>query len=426
PTCTEDGTTTYTCSHCGHSYTEAIPAMGHEAVTDAAVAPTCLSSGLTEGSHCDRCHTVLVVQEIVPRLGHDFCYTDRNDGTHVGICSRCNKTRVEGHKFTAGSCICGAEEEALPVLESAWKMGHTLNLASDISVNLTVSKMLLTGFDMDTVYVLAEVDIYDGNTKIGVNTVKLFPVEQGNYYYFTVQGLTAVNMNDRIRSVLYGTKDGQAYYSVTDDYSITDYAYSQMNKANVPESLKILCADLLRYGAKAQIFKSYRIDALADSAMTAEHKAFLSDTQEVRFGNTNTVLDDLTNAPIKWEGRALDLASKVAVKFIFSMGTYTGDLSDLTLRVSYEDIHGQTKYLTVENGELYNANRGFYAFTLDTLLVAELRSVLTVQIYEGELPVSFTVEYSADSYGNNKTGRLLDLCKALFAYSDSAKAFFVS
>ena len=106
------------------------------------------------------------------------------------------------------------------------------------------------------------------------------------------------------------------------------------------------------------------------------------------------------------------------------MGTYTGDLSDLTLRVSYEDIHGQTKYLTVENGELYNANRGFYAFTLDTLLAAELRSVLTVQIYAGEIPVSSTVEYSADSYGNNKTGQLLTVCKALFAYSDSAKAYF--
>lgn len=30
----------------------------------------------------------------------------------------------------------------------------------------------------------------------------------------------------------------------------------------------------------------------------------------------------------------------------------------------------------------------------------------------------------ADTYGNNKTGNLLALCKALFAYSDSAKAYF--
>jgi hypothetical protein len=47
-----------------------------------------------------------------------------------------------------------------------------------------------------------------------------------------------------------------------------------------------------------------------------------------------------------------------------------------------------------------------------------------VQIFDGEIPVSATLQYSPDTYGNNKTGTLLDLCKALFAYSDSAKAYF--
>ena len=75
--------------------------------------------------------------------------------------------------------------------------------------------------------------------------------------------------------------------------------------------------------------------------------------------------------------------------------------------------------------ELYNAKLGFYAFTFDGLLAAELRTVVTVQVYRGETPVSATLQYSADTYGNNKTGALGDLCKALFAYSDSALAYFV-
>ncbi len=426
PTCTEDGTTTYTCSRCGHDYTEPIPAMGHQAVTDAAVAPTCLNSGMTEGMHCDRCHTVLVAQEIVPRLGHDFCYTDREDGTHMGICSRCNKTRVEGHEFTAGSCICGAEEEKAPLQEATWKMGHTLNLASDISVSFAIGKSFLSGFDMDTVYVLAELEIYEGNIETGVKTVKILPEEKNGYYYFTLTGLTAVNMNDRIRSVLYGTKDDQVYYSPVDDYSIGDYAYAQMKKATSSATLKTLCADLLRYGAKAQIFKNYRTDNLADAHMTGEQKTFLSDMDSVVFNNTNTVVGDPENAPIKWEGKALDLASKVTVKFIFSMGSYTGDIADLTLKVSYEGVNGQEKTLTLSNGELYNSKYNFYAFTLDSLLAAELRSVLSVQIYAGETPVSCNLLYTADTYGNNKTGTLGDLCKALFAYSDSASRFFAS
>lgn len=108
------------------------------------------------------------------------------------------------------------------------------------------------------------------------------------------------------------------------------------------------------------------------------------------------------------------------------MGTYTGDVADLSLRVGYEDIYGMTKTLVLTNGELYNTKYGLYAFTPDTLLAAELRSLLSVRIYAGERPVSGTLQYSADTYGNDKSGELLELCKALFAYSDSAKSYFVN
>ena len=355
---------------------------------------------------------------------HSYDYTSVGVDTHRATCM-CGYGKDESHSYENGICICGETEVKEPIEESKWKIGHTLNLASDISVNLAVSKSLLAGFDMDTVYILAEIDLYTENEKTGTKTVKIFPVEQGNYYYFTLTGLTAVNMNDRIRSVLHGTKDGQEYYSATDDYSIADYAYSQMNKtAGVPDKLKVLCAELLRYGAKAQIYKNYRVNDLADSKMTDTHKAYLSDMDAVVFGNTNKTLDDLSNASIKWVGKSLSLDSKVCLKFIFSKGSYAGDIADLTLHVSYTDTYGATKEVVLTGAELYNANLGYYAFTLDTMLAAELRSVVSVQVYSGNTPVSCTLQYSADTYGNNKTGTLLDVCKALFAYSDSAKSYF--
>ncbi len=424
PTCTEQGVTTFTCALCKATKTQPIDFKGHTEVIDKAVAATCTATGLTEGKHCSVCKVVLTAQDVVPATGHAPVYTPKDEVVHTITCENCDHVEEAAHSYLGGKCICGQEEAKEPVEETTWKMNHTLNLASDISVNLAISKSYLAGFDMDTVYVLAELDTYEGNAKTGVETLKILPVEQGNYYYFTLNGLTAVNMNDRIRSVLYGTKDGQPYYSPVDEYSIATYAYSQMGNAGRPQKLKNLCAELLRYGTRAQIFKSYRLDALADSKMTEEQKTFLSDMDSVVFGNTNVILDDLASAPIKWEGKALDLASKVTVKFVFSMGTYTGELADLTLRVSYEDIYGATKTLTIGNAELYNEAHGYYAFTLDALLAAELRSVLSVQIYEGETPVSCTLQYSADTYGNNKKGDLLELCKALFAYSDSAKIYF--
>ncbi len=353
--------------------------------------------------------------------------------TSVGIktftCTVCGIFYTEtiaalGHSYTDGVCICGQKEVKEPVEEAKWKMSHTLNLASDISVNLVVSKALLEGFDMETVYVLAELDTYEGDIKTGVKTIKIIPEEKGSYYYFTLNGLTAVNMNDRIRSVLYGTKDGQVYYSPADEYSVATYAYSQMNKAAVARSLKVLCADLLRYGAKAQVFKTYRTDSLADAAMTNAHKAYLSDMSKVAFGNTNVTLNDLSAPSITWAGKVLNLQSKVTLKFVFNTAGYSGNLDDLNLRVSYTDIEGKSVTTIVEEIEAYNAVSGLYAFSFDSLLAAELRSVVSVQVYAGETPVSCTLQYSADTYGNNKTGTLLDLCKALFAYSDSAKAYF--
>ena len=44
--------------------------------------------------------------------------------------------------------------------------------------------------------VLTEMDTYEGNTKTGTTTVKLLPVEQEYYYYFTLTGLTAIQMNE--------------------------------------------------------------------------------------------------------------------------------------------------------------------------------------------------------------------------------------
>ncbi len=315
-------------------------------------------------------------------------------------------------------------EHIEPVEDTTLKLNHSLNLASDISVNLLISKTLLEGFDPTTVYVESIVETYEGNKKTGTETLKVAPVDNGNYYYFTINGLTAVQMNDKISSVLYGSKDGQVYHSPVDVYSIATYAYSQMDNPDRDHSLKRLCADLLRYGAKAQIFKGYRTDSLADGDMTDSHRAYLSDITAVNFGNTNRVLSDLPNAPITWAGKSLNLESKVALKFAFYPGSYGGKLSDLVLRISYTDAYGATKSLTLTDPLLYNEAMGVYAFTLDTMLAAELRSVISARIYMGSTPLSATLQYSADTYGNNKTGALLDLCKALFAYSDSAKAYF--
>lgn len=73
--CTEDGHDAGRyCSRCDNTRGMAvIPSTGHVNVeTLDAVAPTCTETGLTEGSKCADCGTVIVEQEVIPSTGHKY------------------------------------------------------------------------------------------------------------------------------------------------------------------------------------------------------------------------------------------------------------------------------------------------------------------------------------------------------------------
>jgi hypothetical protein len=198
-----------------------------------------------------------------------------------------------------------------------------------------------------------------------------------------------------------------------------------LGKDTVADELKALCAELLRYGSAAQIFKGYRTNALADGAMTAEQRAYLTDLSAVTFGNTNRQLADLGNPTAKWLGKSLILDSKVTLRYVVDL-TACETTDNITLRVRYRDYAGAEQTAVLTEAEPYGSVDGYYSFDFSGLLAAELRTELRVSVYCGNTRLSQTLRYSPDTYGNNKTGALGELCKALFAYSDSAKAYFAN
>ena len=99
PTCTESGLTEG--KHCGVcdfviTAQETVPAKGHTPVTDPAKAPTCTEAGLTEGKHCGVCNATLTAQETVPAKGHTpvtdpakaptCTESGLTEGSHCGVC----------------------------------------------------------------------------------------------------------------------------------------------------------------------------------------------------------------------------------------------------------------------------------------------------------------------------------------------------
>ncbi len=102
PTCTEPGIETYTCD-CGDSYTEEIPAKGHdEGEWSTVVEPTCTTEG-KKVLKCTTCGEVLK-EEVIPALGHtpgDWEITKQADWIHDGeqvkkctVCGEILETQV--------------------------------------------------------------------------------------------------------------------------------------------------------------------------------------------------------------------------------------------------------------------------------------------------------------------------------------------
>ena len=391
-----------------------------------AQAPTCTQDGYTQGITCTICGQVLEKVQTLPATGHSYTYEGIDAANHAVGCKDCDYAATESHVFENGSCVCGKAETVAPLRKEDWKLYHSLNLASDISVNYVIPAEQLEGFDMDSVYVECRYNEFIGNEVGEEKVLRLKPELRNSYYYFTLEGLTAIHMTNELKAVLHGVKDGQAYFSPTDEYSIAQYAYSQLSSATAKESLKILCADLLRYGATVQNYKGYRTDIPADGRMTAEQKLLLTDLNGISFQNVNVTGTELAAPTVSWLGKALDLNTKVTVLYVVNVQDYSGDPTGLSLRVCYTDYLGQEAEVTLTDPQPYWGSAIYYCFRLDSLLAAELRTVLSAQVYKGETPVSNSMTYTPDTYGNGKTGALGTLCKALFAYSDSAKAYFLN
>lgn len=120
---------------------------------------------------------------------HSYMLTSKDADTHSACCRYCTDSYTEAHSFTDGVCICGEEETKAPVVDEEIVINHTLNLASDISLNFAVLSSLLDGYESH--YLEVRIPVYQGNALIGTRTVTIEPVVKGSSDYYTLTGLTA-------------------------------------------------------------------------------------------------------------------------------------------------------------------------------------------------------------------------------------------
>lgn len=98
PTCTSTGTRVYT-SDAGETMTETIPARAHAPEALPAVAATCTTPGLTEGSRCALCGEVLTAQETIP-AAHRYVN---------GVCTVCGARDPVSAPCPGGQSLSGQQ-----------------------------------------------------------------------------------------------------------------------------------------------------------------------------------------------------------------------------------------------------------------------------------------------------------------------------
>ncbi len=116
PTCTGDGTMTYTCTVCGGIKTEPIAHPGHKEEIIPATGATCTTSGKTEGKKCSVCGEILLAQTDIYPLDHDWDEGKVTTEPKCGVkgektfnCTRCSETKTEevaALEHTGGEANC--------------------------------------------------------------------------------------------------------------------------------------------------------------------------------------------------------------------------------------------------------------------------------------------------------------------------------
>ncbi|MBR3862507.1 MAG: MerR family transcriptional regulator, partial [Clostridia bacterium] len=102
-TCQNSGEVIMKCKKCGDFKVQSVEKLSHKAVAVEGITPTCSTSGISEGSVCLHCDTVLVEQSVLPptnihtpvKIGAAVAATCKDTGLTEGSrCSVCNKTLV--------------------------------------------------------------------------------------------------------------------------------------------------------------------------------------------------------------------------------------------------------------------------------------------------------------------------------------------
>ena len=138
PDCQNGGIIHLYCSRC-NNYTEVTtPPSPHKTVIDSAIAADCYSEGLTEGSHCAVCESVIKEQTVTPALGHN--YTKKVIGKAY-LASAATYTKEAKYYYSCSRCSAIGDKTFNGEKLKLGKPAEFLSSSTSTSITLCWSKV---------------------------------------------------------------------------------------------------------------------------------------------------------------------------------------------------------------------------------------------------------------------------------------------
>ena len=463
--CTAAGVKTFTCTRCDDSYVESIPALGHTEVTDPAVAATCTTPGKTEGKHCSVCNEILTAQSEIPALGHEYkynvvaptctaegytevtcerCdysdmtdikealghsnyqYADNGDGTHKVTCGVCSEviTASEAHAYIDGTCPCGATETpVVPKDENLKFLNVSLSLQECIQFTY-MAKYTGVLNNYDSYYVaFSRNDFKDGLVENQDSGYKY----STRYHCFSYS-VWSMQMNDEITATLYGVKDGVVYEGETVVKSVRDYVEEKF--AAVNEATKLVYANMLQYGAMAQVNFAYDTENLVTTGLSDEITAYITTEAPATVNQTAATDNGLT--AVKLAQNALGTQDAVKLQYVLNIGT--SDVNNLYAVATWVNEKGETVEKRYE-GSQFTKQGKYYIVLVDGLNAVNGKVPVSLTVYDAStnaaVSETFTCSIQSQVYArqtatNNTTAKVnaLNLMNALMNYYNACEALF--
>ncbi len=384
-----------------------------------AVAPTCTTTGLTEGQTC-ACGENNVAQKTVDMLAHNYEYTNNGDD-HTKTCTVGGESTNEAHAYVDGTCACGATEG--PMVDSNLTISYTaLNSAAYIGAQFQVPTAAASGYD--SVYLVVT---HNGSTETLTENIGA----SNNLFVYEYK-MAAKEMTDVITVTPYGVKDGVVYVGVAglgENWSVRTKAFEMLDRYNKPTSsdknkkLAVVIANMLQYGEEAQIIFEYNTDDLATTGISETHAALINRDDPVISDTSDVTNNGISATSVYY--KALGIESIVNMQIVFRLPQ-----ADATLyRV---DVEYDGAIYSIDGSEFVafdSSKPRLHIVLFDKMSTKNVRADVKYTVYAkstGEA-VSETFTYSVESFVYDmvaKESKFSAMVKALMHYGDAANNYY--